>query len=66
MLGVRRDTDALERDDKMRQRMRFVLDAEEELFTMTELCQRYGISRELGATVLQPRDPGRSCGPEIR
>jgi transposase InsO family protein len=33
---------------KMRQRMRFVLDAEEELFTMTELCQRYGISRVTG------------------
>jgi transposase InsO family protein len=33
---------------KMRERMRFVLDAEEELFTMTELCQRYGISRVTG------------------
>lgn len=33
---------------KMRERMRFVLDAEEELFTMTELCVRYGISRVTG------------------
>ncbi len=33
---------------KMRERMRFVLDAEESLFTMTELCQRYGISRVTG------------------
>ena len=33
---------------KMRERMRFVLDAEEDLFTMTELCHRYGISRVTG------------------
>lgn len=33
---------------KMRERMRFVLDAEEDLFTMTELCRRYGISRVTG------------------
>lgn len=33
---------------KMRERMRFVLDAEEELFSMTELCERYGISRVTG------------------
>src|SRR6266536_6433543 len=33
---------------KMRERMRFVLDAEGELFTMTELCERYGISRMTG------------------
>ncbi len=30
---------------KMRERMRFVLDAEKDMFTMTELCERYGISR---------------------
>ena len=30
---------------KMRERKRFVLDAEGELFTMTERCERYGISR---------------------
>ena len=33
---------------KMRERMRFVLDAEEDPFTMTELCERYGISRMTG------------------
>jgi len=33
---------------KMRERMRFVLDAEGELFSMTELCERYGISRMTG------------------
>lgn len=33
---------------KMRERMRFVLDAEEDLFTMTELCRRFGISRVTG------------------
>jgi hypothetical protein len=33
---------------KMRERMRFVVDAEGELFTMTELCERYGISRMMG------------------
>jgi putative transposase len=33
---------------KMRERMRFVVDAEGELFTMTELCERYGISRMTG------------------
>jgi transposase len=33
---------------KMRERMKFVVDAEGELFTMTELCERYGISRMTG------------------
>lgn len=33
---------------KMRERMRFVLDAEGDLFTMTELCELYGISRMTG------------------
>jgi transposase InsO family protein len=33
---------------KMQERMRFVVDTEEELFSMTELCQRYGISRVTG------------------
>jgi putative transposase len=33
---------------KMRERMRLVLDAEGDLFTMTELCERYGISRMTG------------------
>jgi transposase InsO family protein len=38
---------------KMRERMRFVLDAEEGLFTMTELCERYGISRVTGHKLLR-------------
>ena len=33
---------------KMRERVRFIVDLERELFSMTELCQRYGISRETG------------------
>jgi putative transposase len=33
---------------KMRERMRFVVDVEGELFTMTQLCERYGISRMTG------------------
>ncbi len=33
---------------KMRERMRFVVDVEEDLFSMTELCERYGISRVTG------------------
>jgi transposase InsO family protein len=33
---------------KMRERMRFVVDAEGDLYTMTELCERYGISRMTG------------------
>jgi len=40
--------DAWSETTKMRERMRFVLDAEGELFTMTELCERYGISRMTG------------------
>jgi transposase-like protein len=33
---------------KMRKRMRFVVDAKGELFAMTELCERYGVSRMTG------------------
>jgi len=32
----------------MKERMRFVTDAERGLYSMTELCQRYGISRRTG------------------
>jgi hypothetical protein len=56
---------------KMRERMRLVLDAEGDLFTMTELCERYGISRtrSTGASGGSGRmdgglwrtDVGRSC-----
>ena len=33
---------------KMRERVRFIGDLERELFSMSELCQRYGISRMTG------------------
>jgi putative transposase len=33
---------------KMRERVRFIGDLEGELFSKTELCQRYGISRMTG------------------
>jgi len=33
---------------KMRERLRFLDDVERDLFSMTELCQRYGISRVTG------------------
>jgi transposase InsO family protein len=33
---------------KMRERVRFIGDFEQELFSMSELCQRYGISRVTG------------------
>jgi len=33
---------------KMRERVRFIGDLEREFFSMTELCQRYGISRRTG------------------
>ena len=32
----------------MKERMRFVADAERGLYTMSELCERYGISRRTG------------------
>src|SRR5262249_47618034 len=44
---------------KMRERRRFVLAAEEDLFTMTELCQRFGISRVTGHKWLERF---RKCG----
>jgi putative transposase len=34
--------------DVIKERTRFVLDFESELFSMTELCERYGISRQSG------------------
>jgi putative transposase len=34
--------------DVMKQRVKFVLDYESGLYTMTELCERFGISRETG------------------
>ena len=34
--------------EPMKERMRFVADAERELYSMSELCERYGISRRTG------------------
>ncbi len=34
--------------DPMRERLRFIDDLESTLYTMTELCARYGISRKTG------------------
>lgn len=36
--------------EPMKERMRFVADAERGLYSMTELCGRYGISRRTGFT----------------
>ena len=32
----------------MKERMRFVTDSERDLYSMVELCERYGISRKTG------------------
>ena len=37
-----------EETEPMKERMRFVVDAERGLYSMTELCERYGISRRTG------------------
>jgi putative transposase len=37
-----------EETEPMKERMRFVADAERGLYSMTELCERYGISRRTG------------------
>ena len=57
--------------DPMKERVKFVLDAESGLYRMTELCQGYGISREKGYKWLNRyRDEGieglkdRSRAPE--
>ena len=34
--------------EPMKERMRFVADAERGLYSMSELCERYGISRRTG------------------
>jgi transposase-like protein len=34
--------------DAMDQRLQFVTDALSDRFTMTELCERYGVSRRIG------------------
>src|SRR5262249_34010360 len=49
---------------KMQERMRFVLDAQEELFSMTELCGRYGISRVTGHKWLRRFREGGLVAPD--
>ena len=39
--------------DVMKERMRFVVEYEAGLFTMSELCERFGISRQTGYTLLE-------------
>lgn len=45
---------------KMRERVRFMGDLERELFSMTELCQRYRISRQTGYKWVVEHAPARS------
>src|SRR5688500_531548 len=37
--------------DVMKERIRFVLAYESQLYSMTELCERFGISRQTGHTI---------------
>ena len=41
------------RTDPMEERLRFVMEAESDVFEMDELCQRYGVSRKTGYKWLQ-------------
>jgi putative transposase len=36
------------RTDPMEERVRFVMEVESDVFQMSELCQRYGVSRKTG------------------
>jgi hypothetical protein len=36
------------RTNSMEERIRFVIEAESDVFEMNELCQRYGVSRKTG------------------
>jgi putative transposase len=47
----------------MDQRKRFIDDHRENLFSMSELCQRYGISRKTGYKWLERFEEGRPEGP---
>jgi len=46
-----------EETTRMSQRGRFVLDFDSCLYTMTELCERYGISRKTGTSGLSATEP---------
>ena len=41
------------RTDPMEERIRFVMEAKSDVFQMSELCQRYGVSRKTGYKWLQ-------------
>ncbi len=41
------------RTDPMEERMRLGMEAQSEVFQMSELCQRYGVSRKTGYKWLQ-------------
>ena len=55
------------RADPMEERMRLVMEVESEVFQMSELCERYGVSRKTGykwfGAVSQGRG-GRTAGSE--
>ena len=46
----------------MNERMRFVVDCEEDLYSMRELCQRYGVSRKTGYKWLARYDAEGAAG----
>jgi transposase len=48
--------------NRMEERARFVLDALQGHFTMTELCYRYGVSRKTGYKWIARYPWGRSPG----
>jgi len=57
----------------MKERMRFVTDWERDLYSMVELCERYGVSRKTGYKWVEryeregpdvhDRDPGATAPP---
>jgi putative transposase len=42
--------------DRVKERLRFVAQAQEGLYSMAELCERYGVSRQTGYTTLKRYD----------
>ena len=54
--------------NRMEQRARFVLDALQKRFTMSELCYRYGVSRKTGYKWIQRyhREGTSGCGDRRR
>src|SRR5215207_359405 len=42
--------------DRVKERLRFVAQAQEGLYSMAELCARYGVSRQTGYTTLKRYD----------